>query len=280
MTRHSPCVGICQLDDATGFCVGCGRTGSEVADWLAMSDAQRDGVWAKLPERLRKLGVRVRLLPWTPGEIGAWAVETIAARCGTWIIDASASTLEFSCEREREVTVEQNGSDVVARTSGAALRLRFSERLRAFAVTDGPIVLGLPNRRAAMPIAPAFKMLGPDRDAVDPSRRNDAFFDCGLGHKNARLCVRIEDLKLAETLSALEGLQWCKVRTELGPELRSSNPVYIAESAVARIESVTAPMAALNCAVHPPSKEIIEQPTAHKLPPFASSVATFSPSSV
>jgi predicted Fe-S protein YdhL (DUF1289 family) len=282
VTRHSPCVGICQLDDATGYCLGCGRTGNEVADWLAMSDAQRDSVWAKLPERLRKLAVHVRLLRWTPGEIGAWAIETIAARRGTWTIGASASAPEFSCERDREVTVRQDGSDVVARTSSAALRLRFSDRLRAFAVTDGPIVLGLPNRRAAIPIAPSFKKLGPDRDAVDQSHRNDALFDCGIGHKNVRLCVRIEDPTLAEMLSAREGLQWCKVRTELGPELQSSTPVYIAESAMARIEtfSAGAESALPDSASYPLSENMFEQSAGQKLPPFASPVAIFSPSAV
>jgi hypothetical protein len=247
-----------------------------------MSDTQRDGVWAKLPDRLRELAVHVRLLPWTPGEIGAWAVETIAKRRGTWTIGALASTREFSCERNHDVTVEQEGNDVVARTSDAALRLRFSERLRAFAVTDGPIVLGLPNRRAAVPMASTFKKLGPDRDAIDPSHRNDALFDCGSGHKNVRLCVRIEDPKLAEMLSAREGIQWCKVRTELGPELRSSRPVYIAESAVARIETFTActEMGVSDSARYPLPANAFERSAGQKLPPFASPVATFSPSVV
>jgi hypothetical protein len=247
-----------------------------------MSDAQRDGVWAILPDRLWKLAVHVRLLPWTPGEIGAWAIETIAGRRGSWTIDAPASALEFPCGRDRHVTVEQNGSDVVARTSRAALRLRFSDRLRAFAVTDGPIVLGLPNRRAAIPIAPSFKKLGPDRDAVDQSRRNDALFDCGLGRKNVRLCVRIEDPKLAEMLSAREGLPWCRVRTELGPELRSSTPVYIAESVMARIETFSAGAESTlpDSASYPLSENTFERSAGQKLPPFASPVAKFSPSAM
>ncbi|PKM06065.1 MAG: DUF1289 domain-containing protein [Gammaproteobacteria bacterium HGW-Gammaproteobacteria-4] len=29
----SPCIGICELD-ATGYCVGCHRTGDEIAGWL------------------------------------------------------------------------------------------------------------------------------------------------------------------------------------------------------------------------------------------------------
>ena len=36
----SPCVGICELG-ADGYCVGCHRTGAEIARWLSMSDSER-----------------------------------------------------------------------------------------------------------------------------------------------------------------------------------------------------------------------------------------------
>jgi uncharacterized protein len=36
----SPCVGICQLDPQ-GYCLGCFRTGDEIARWRGMSDAER-----------------------------------------------------------------------------------------------------------------------------------------------------------------------------------------------------------------------------------------------
>ncbi len=36
----SPCIGICNLDEI-GFCVGCFRSGDEIARWLAMSRAER-----------------------------------------------------------------------------------------------------------------------------------------------------------------------------------------------------------------------------------------------
>lgn len=36
----SPCTGVCRLDDA-GYCVGCHRSGEEIACWLQFSDAQR-----------------------------------------------------------------------------------------------------------------------------------------------------------------------------------------------------------------------------------------------
>jgi uncharacterized protein len=36
----SPCVGVCQLD-AQGYCLGCHRTGDEIARWRGMSDVER-----------------------------------------------------------------------------------------------------------------------------------------------------------------------------------------------------------------------------------------------
>ena len=48
----SPCNRICRIDDATGLCIGCGRTLDEIARWTAMDDAARQRVWERLPARL------------------------------------------------------------------------------------------------------------------------------------------------------------------------------------------------------------------------------------
>jgi predicted Fe-S protein YdhL (DUF1289 family) len=47
----SPCVGICRLG-ADGLCVGCLRTGAEIAGWIAMTPAERRHVVdTLLPQR-------------------------------------------------------------------------------------------------------------------------------------------------------------------------------------------------------------------------------------
>ncbi|HRE21859.1 MAG TPA: DUF1289 domain-containing protein [Rhabdaerophilum sp.] len=51
----SPCTKVCTLDDPTGFCLGCGRTGAEIAGWLAMSPADRIALKAVLPQRIAQL---------------------------------------------------------------------------------------------------------------------------------------------------------------------------------------------------------------------------------
>ncbi|MEG3151925.1 DUF1289 domain-containing protein [Sphingomonas sp. ZT3P38] len=49
---ESPCVNICEIDAASGLCVGCARTLDEIARWSSASPEWRDGVMAKLPARL------------------------------------------------------------------------------------------------------------------------------------------------------------------------------------------------------------------------------------
>lgn len=48
----SPCIKLCTLDPATGFCIGCGRTGNEIANWLRMSPPERAALNRALPDRL------------------------------------------------------------------------------------------------------------------------------------------------------------------------------------------------------------------------------------
>lgn len=51
----SPCIRICQIDAATGWCIGCGRTGDEIGDWIFMGTGQRLALMAELPGRLARL---------------------------------------------------------------------------------------------------------------------------------------------------------------------------------------------------------------------------------
>ena len=51
---ETPCVNICLLDDATGTCLGCGRTLAEIANWAQMSDVERRAVMAALPARIER----------------------------------------------------------------------------------------------------------------------------------------------------------------------------------------------------------------------------------
>lgn len=47
----SPCVSICVMDPATGWCEGCFRTLAEIGAWARFSDAERDAAMRLLPAR-------------------------------------------------------------------------------------------------------------------------------------------------------------------------------------------------------------------------------------
>ena len=52
MDAASPCISVCRLDDATGWCIGCNRTLQEIAAWRDMDETAKARVLAAL--RLRR----------------------------------------------------------------------------------------------------------------------------------------------------------------------------------------------------------------------------------
>jgi uncharacterized protein len=47
----SPCIGVCAMNEATGFCHGCFRTMDEIQGWWEMPVTQRERVMQVLGER-------------------------------------------------------------------------------------------------------------------------------------------------------------------------------------------------------------------------------------
>jgi len=51
----SPCTRICKLDARERYCLGCGRTTSEIGQWSSLGDAERKAIMGELPARLDRL---------------------------------------------------------------------------------------------------------------------------------------------------------------------------------------------------------------------------------
>jgi len=47
----SPCVSVCQMDEASGWCVGCLRTLDEIAFWSVLDFDDKVAVMAQLAQR-------------------------------------------------------------------------------------------------------------------------------------------------------------------------------------------------------------------------------------
>jgi uncharacterized protein len=51
----SPCVNVCRMDAASGWCEGCARTLDEIARWSVLDDDGKRAVWQQLGPRRRAL---------------------------------------------------------------------------------------------------------------------------------------------------------------------------------------------------------------------------------
>jgi len=51
----SPCINICQMDQATGLCQGCMRTIDEIVKWGGAGDDYKRAVWAEIRRREEKI---------------------------------------------------------------------------------------------------------------------------------------------------------------------------------------------------------------------------------
>lgn len=47
----SPCINVCRMDPASGYCEGCWRTIDEIVQWSTLSDTDKRTVWAAIERR-------------------------------------------------------------------------------------------------------------------------------------------------------------------------------------------------------------------------------------
>lgn len=52
----SPCIAVCQIDDATDFCIGCFRSIDEIRDWPIMTADEKTQALARIEQRKAVLG--------------------------------------------------------------------------------------------------------------------------------------------------------------------------------------------------------------------------------
>ena len=51
----SPCISVCQMEEASGLCLGCRRTIDEIRDWIILTPEEKRSVLARIEERKRRL---------------------------------------------------------------------------------------------------------------------------------------------------------------------------------------------------------------------------------
>jgi hypothetical protein len=51
----SPCISVCQMDEQTGWCIGCLRNIEEIGAWSTNTNQDKHAVWQRIGERLEFL---------------------------------------------------------------------------------------------------------------------------------------------------------------------------------------------------------------------------------
>lgn len=52
----SPCISVCEMDEAKLACKGCFRTLAEISQWSRMADAEKLAVWRMIEDRQSTAG--------------------------------------------------------------------------------------------------------------------------------------------------------------------------------------------------------------------------------
>jgi predicted Fe-S protein YdhL (DUF1289 family) len=235
----TPCIGVCRLDEASGQCLGCARTGEEIAAWAEAGGAYKQAVWQALPLRRERLGLSVYRLHWLPAQIGAFAEATLRKRSGRWRLGVEGASVGFAPRPGEPVSIVAGADAVSAIGEHGALHLLKHEKTIAFAFgaadhPQGPRAIGLllPKGRVRL-----RERDGPDQHALVPLCRAMPLAtiagDRDLGFLFA---IRSADAQLRAQFEAVEPNSRDVLNTA-GEALRKRRGHAVVETGLGRAES-------------------------------------------
>jgi len=240
----SPCIGVCRLDEATGWCVGCGRAGEELFGWGELPAARQRAVWAELPARMAQLRRPVRVAPWGVTALMPKLRALTAAPGTVWSLGGPGASAEFMASPAAPVTVEDAGAGLLARHPEGAIAFTPKAGVRGF-VRDSDeagreLILARYRVGRRRPPAGVVTELGADEATLDPAARWHVRFDLGLGQPAYRFCVRTADDGLLATLRKAAGAAFT-ARLDLARALVAASPARVVATSAGRCE-VTGPI--------------------------------------
>ena len=240
----SPCIGVCRLDDATGWCVGCGRAGDELFGWGELTEARKRQVWAQLPARMAELSRPVRAAPWSVTALMPKLRALTAASGTVWSFGGPGASAEFMASPSAPVTCEPAGAGLLARHPDGAIAFTPKAGVRAF-VRESPeegseLILARYRVGRQRPPASVVLELGADAHSLDPAARWDIRFDLGLSQPAYVFGVRTGDPDLLASLRAAVGAPFT-TRVDIVRALVAASPTRVVATSAGRCE-VSAPI--------------------------------------
>ncbi len=233
------------MDEAFGWCRGCGRSGEEIAEWHSAEDSRRAAIWALLPERADALGIAITRLPWGYKRIAEFVVESLDKKTGRWTVGCHGASVEFMCSADEPCGISVSGNRITALSKRGGLQLTIGETVRALQLRSAQmfggfraifLVVSKAKVMAHLPVAGGLAPLGRDAAALRPEGGNEPRYDLGLGRADLRLCIRTADSELQETLNRAAGLPLTALLQSAAPGILVHRSTRIFESLIGRAE--------------------------------------------
>ncbi|CAM9996602.1 MAG: hypothetical protein CMF72_18375 [Mameliella sp.] len=235
----SPCIARCVIDEASQLCTGCARSLDEIAGWGSASEEVRSAVWAELPARAARFGLKTRRLSWQGDTLLAETARRLSDEGARLIAGVWGASGELVRLPGTPCTVQIGDGALNLTLPDAALRLEAARYLTAFEIDrpDAPtlIALAVPVGRAIRDAPAALTALGPDDTALLTRDAGGPRFDLGLERRAARFTVRC-NAPLAATLTRAAGTTWPDHLSRTGLPLRDASPVRVIETPCLRLE--------------------------------------------
>ncbi len=239
----SPCIRDCRLDHRFDLCLGCGRTASEIETWKTLSDNERSRVWAELPARRAKLGVKTHRLPWSVEDMKAFVRSTLKPGGGTWVSGVYGAIGEFCIGDEDDIAFDVDGLRMAAKTRDGAISFHLTDYICAFSMgaTNAPsdhdvIVLAVPREKAGFAASNGLTCLAEDTAAIRPESRSETLYDFGLGSEAAGFGIRTADPALIAGLNRCAGETHPRFFAAIGKDILAASPSRVIRNAIGRIE--------------------------------------------
>jgi len=230
---------LCRIDKASGLCLGCTRTEAEIMRWRDASVAEREAIWALLPQRRASLGVKLHRLDWSLADTKRFILETLVPDGGTWVSGLNGAVAEFCAQPRDEMTkLTPQQNEIVATTKGGAIRFTLNDTARAFSFHRGDpaqrdvIVLAVMTKHsAASQNSNEF-----DHDAIEARDREASLLDFRLGNPSIAFAIRTNDAELSIKMKPWRGTSFAEFMPELGAEFLRVSPTRIISNPLGRIE--------------------------------------------
>lgn len=253
----TPCIGVCQLDETTGLCLGCARTADEVAAWQEAENGYKLRVWDELPPRRAEMALNAYRLPWPPDDIAAMIERTLRRRWGRWVLGVEGASASFEIAANEDADIISRPDAVTAITARGAIRLLKHHKTIAVAFGNatngnGPEAIGLilPRGRVGLRKGDRLASAGPDAAAI-AGRRDAQLFDLGIAEDiAARFCLRTGNAELVDALNRSAGRSWREAIEELDSIIDTAHPHSVVETGLGRVEIFARPVSGRDLKTH------------------------------